>query len=115
MAHLSNIVINSVTPLRLAQWWAPLLGGTVVGESDSFVFVNTKGLNFLFQRVSDPTPGQRRIHFDFAADTGRTRAEEVAAFVKVGAQEIETHFSDGFSWTILEDPEGNQFCISDAH
>lgn len=115
MARLSNIVINSSSAPELAAWWAPLLDGKIVGASENFVFVHTEVLNFLFQQVSDPTPGTRRIHFDFEADGKLGRRAEVARFVEAGASEVTTHESDGFFWTVLEDPEGNQFCVSDPH
>lgn len=115
VARLSSIVINSTTPHELAQWWAPHVGGTIAGASSSFVFVDGPTVNFLFQQVPDPTPGTRRIHFDFEADPAVGRVKEVARFVESGATEAVTHTSDGFSWTVLEDPEGNQFCVSDPH
>lgn len=115
MARLSNIVINSADAYTLAQWWAPLLGGTVAGVSEPFVFVNTDSLNFLFQNVPDPTPGTRRIHFDFQASPELGREAEVARFVDAGATIVETRVSGTFSWTVMQDPEGNEFCVSDPH
>lgn len=91
------------------------MNAKVVGSSDSFVFVNGPTLNFLFQKVPQPTDGEPRIHFDFESDPEIGRQEEVARFVKAGAREVITHTSDGFSWTVLEDPEGNPFCVSDPH
>lgn len=54
---------------------------------------------------------KNRIHFDWMPD-GRTRDEEVARVLALGAKVHEDHRSeDGRGWVTLLDPDGNEFCI----
>jgi hypothetical protein len=32
----------------------------------------------------------------------------------MGAAHVADHAVEGFSWTTLQDPEGNEFCVSQA-
>lgn len=115
MAQLSNIVMNSKDAPALARWWAPLLGAEIGGTSGQFTFLVGASLNFLFQQVEDPTAGRSRIHFDFEPSPGITREQEVGRFVQAGASVLENHGDDSFRWTVLSDPDGNLFCVSDPH
>ena len=58
---------------------------------------------------------KNRVHLDVKTED-RTREAEVERLVNIGATEIETKsFStDKWSatWTIMQDPEGNEFCVS---
>jgi predicted enzyme related to lactoylglutathione lyase len=63
-----------------------------------------------FQKVGDPTPGKNKIHLDLGADN---RAAEVARLVAAGASFVAEHEHDGFGWTTLADPDGNQFCVAE--
>ncbi len=52
-----------------------------------------------------------RIHFDLEP-TDRTREEEVARVVGLGATQLaDRRNPDGSGWVVLADPEGNEFCI----
>lgn len=94
-----------------AQWWARQVGGTVEdGFEDEFVsvLVPDGGLRLGFQRVPDPTPGKNKVHVDVAA---ADRDAEVERLVADGATHVARHDMAGFSWVVLADPEGNQFCV----
>ncbi|GAA2382949.1 hypothetical protein GCM10009855_23890 [Gordonia cholesterolivorans] len=63
-----------------------------------------------FQKVADPTPGKNRIHLDLRADD---RTAEVERLIAAGATLVaERSMGDGFAWTTLADPDGNQFCVA---
>jgi predicted enzyme related to lactoylglutathione lyase len=51
---------------------------------------------------------KNRVHIDFRADD---RPAEVARLVGLGATEVEEHTVPGMTWTVLRDPEGNEFCV----
>jgi predicted enzyme related to lactoylglutathione lyase len=36
---------------------------------------------------------------------------EVARLVAAGAGFVAEHEAEGFAWTVLADPDGNQFCV----
>lgn len=96
----------------LAAWWARQLGGTVEDESQG-MFVVVKDVHGVarlgFQAVPDPTPDKNRVHLDLTSDDA---AAEVERLVSEGASLVARHDEWGFAWTVLADPEGNQFCVA---
>ena len=52
------------------------------------------------------------MHLDLSAPD---REAEVERLLAEGALEVARHEDVGFSWVVLSDPEGNQFCVSQAH
>ncbi len=123
MARLREIVIDSANPPRLARFWAQVLDGfelrpydeTEIArlaaqgldpETDPSVAVDGPGVTLWFQRRDNPKTGRNRVHLD--VDTP-ARALEVARLTGLGATVRDEH--DGF--TVMLDPEGNEFCIQD--
>ena len=63
--------------------------------------------------VPDEKRGKNRIHFDIQPRAG-TRDEEVRRVVALGATQVadhRDHHGPGIGWVVLQDPEGNEFCI----
>jgi len=63
----------------------------------------------LFQKVPEPKIAKNRVHLDFRAPV---MADEVARLVGLGATLIAERSLGDFSWTVLADPDGNEFCVS---
>ncbi|MCL2594746.1 MAG: VOC family protein [Promicromonosporaceae bacterium] len=104
------ITFDSTDPRALATWWARYTDGTVHDDSaGEFVMVTSDGLRLGFQRVPDPTPGKNRLHLDLTVVDRRTVAEMLVAD---GAKLVANHEESGFCWTVLADPDGNVFCIT---
>jgi len=107
------ITFDTLDAPALAAWWAARTGGTVVDETGGwFVMVvpaDGAGPRLGFQKVPDPTPGKNRVHLDLhPADPAAAVDELVAA----GATFVARHQEGTFSWAVLADPDGNQFCVS---
>jgi len=52
-----------------------------------------------------------RIHLDLDADD---QAAEVERLLSIGAREVDWHdYPDDADWIVLEDTEGNRFCVVD--
>ena len=43
---------------------------------------------------------------------GRTQDTEVARLVGLGATQVADMNEWGYQWTVLQDPEGNEFCVA---
>ena len=77
------------------------------------------GPRLFFQTVPEPKTVKNRWHLDVevtdrsqpAEARAATIAAEVAALVALGATEVETIHEDGGTFTVLRDPEGNEFCV----
>ena len=127
MASLADIVIACVHPASLARFWAGVLDGYAVApyddeelarlasmgitdtEDDPTVLVepSTAGPRLFFQKVPEPKVVKNRVHLDVRGDD---RATEVARVVALGAQVVD---ATPARFTVLVDPEGNEFCIMD--
>ena len=82
-------------------------------EGDDYVMVAVDdGPRLGFQHVPEPTPGKNRVHLDLTAPD---RELEVERLLVEGALPVARHEVNGFVWVVLADPEGNQFCVSQAH
>lgn len=68
------------------------------------------GRRVLFQRVPEAKSGKNRLHLDLHAGPVR-RAEEVARLTALGATVLRQVSEPAGAWTVLADPEGNEFCV----
>ncbi len=91
---------------RLAEWWAGVLGGTVVREERWSYVEGIEGLPFesiVFQPVPEDKTTKNRIHIDVSTD-------DLGALVAEGAMPMREKGDDGIGWTVMVDPAGNEFC-----
>ena len=64
----------------------------------------------LFQKVPEAKVVKNRVHMDLR---GPSMAAEVERLTALGATFIaERSLGEAVTWTVMADPEGNEFCIS---
>ncbi|MER8042224.1 VOC family protein [Streptomyces sp. NPDC094032] len=68
------------------------------------------GRRVLFQRVPEPKTVKNRLHLDLHPAPG-TRETEVARLTALGATVLREMAEQGGSWTVMADPEGNEYCV----
>ncbi|MCQ6555132.1 hypothetical protein NPS70_18320 [Streptomyces sp. C10-9-1] len=68
------------------------------------------GRRILFQRVPEEKTGKNRLHIDLHTAPGEREAE-TARLVVLGAAVLEHRSEPGGEWTVMTDPEGNEFCV----
>ena len=109
--RLANITFDAHDPERLAAFWSEAMGLTPA-HSDANIVVLTSdrdAVRWLFLKVPEGKVAKNRMHVDLhAAD----RDAEVARLVALGATRHESHHLSGIQWTVMADPEGNEFCIA---
>ena len=95
--------------------WVTGLGALVAVSlfvrKEAFVVLAATPLVLGFQRVPEPRPGKNRVHIDFASPD---RPADVERLAKLGATVVGEQSMQGMTWTVLKDPEGNEFCLADA-
>ncbi|MDA3643607.1 VOC family protein [Saccharopolyspora indica] len=109
------VTIDCASPRTLAEFWTQALDASVAYESDEFVMLAANregGVRVALQRVPEPRAGKNRAHLDL--DTTDRKAE-VRRLVELGATELAENSMQGFTWTVLADPEGNEFCVGSEH
>jgi hypothetical protein len=124
MARIREIVIDATRPATLARFWAAALDGYAVRaydaaeiarlasigrtvETDPSVAVDGPGPTLFFQENAQPKRARNRVHLDLR---GGPRGEEVRRLCALGARVRDEHAS----FTVMLDPEGNEFCVQDS-
>lgn len=112
--HLQMINLDCADVAGQAAFWAAALGLTV-DDHDGNPFMRTIGGNaaagprMMFLAVPEGKTVKNRMHLDLHADD---RAAEVNRLVGLGAAVVADVEEWGGRWTVLTDPEGNEFCVA---
>lgn len=109
---IAMITIDTGDARKLAQFWTAALNTTIQSDWGEFIVLapNTENAPALgIQQVPDATPGKNRVHFDSHVPD---RKAEVARLVALGATEVAVHSMPGLAWSVLTDPDGNEFCVA---
>ena len=91
---------------RIASWWADLLGAHLVDDERGYSYVDRVpgapygSLDFV--PVPEPKTVKNRIHLDVTTGS-------VDDLVAAGATVLRAK-DDEIGWTVLADPDGNEFC-----
>jgi catechol 2,3-dioxygenase-like lactoylglutathione lyase family enzyme len=104
------VVVAAGDPARLARWWAEVLGYRVLDEDENDVIVGQAEHVYpilYFSRSTDERVGRNRLHLDLSPTD---REAEVERLVNMGARHVDIGQGER-SWTVLADPEGNEFCV----
>ena len=109
-SRVGDIVVDCADPELLAQFWCAVLGYRVFDRDDTGVAIRgaTVSPDILFIRVPERKAAKNRIHFD-VCPTDRDQDDELARLLDLGASRSSIVGSG--SWVVLEDPEGNEFCL----
>ena len=109
-SFVKSVTFDCSDALRLARFWAAVLGTDVEGDSTpEKAFVEPAGWGgpaLWFQRVPEAKSAKNRMHFDLRAPGGRIQ-DEVARLERLGA----TTLRQGEDLVVMHDPEGNEFCV----
>ena len=112
--RLEHITFDCTEPMRIAAFWAAALGRQVDDGASSFFASIGKtasdgSVAMLFLAVPEPKSAKSRMHLDTHGDDRET---EVVRLVSLGATRIAEKDEWGIRWTVMNDPEGNEFCIA---
>jgi hypothetical protein len=109
-SRVGDIIIDCNDPELIAVFWCEVLGYRVFARDEIGVAIRgaTISPDILFIRVNEPKTTKNRMHFD-VCPTDRGQDEELARLLGLGAQRSSIIGSG--SWVVLEDPEGNEFCL----
>jgi predicted enzyme related to lactoylglutathione lyase len=108
------IVIDCANLDRSAAFWSAVLGYTAspaaTGPYRSLEPESGAGIDVLLQRVPDVKGQKNRLHLDLRTPD---LDAEVRRVLGLGATLLtsEPVTEDGWSWHILGDPDGNEFCV----
>lgn len=112
IAQVHGVMVNTTDPAKLSKFWSEVLGVKVRRDIGDFVFLEPQqkgGVSINFQKVTDPTEGRRRLHFDTSVADLEAATKKI---IELGGSHLEDHEVPGFAWRVMTDPDGNQFCIA---
>ena len=115
MLRVGSIVIRVRDLARQTAFWRAALGYVVDHASDDFVLLRPydgRGPNVSLDLARSERQLPPRIHLDLYADD---QAAEIERLVRLGASRVEWRKRPADAdYVILEDPEGNRFCVVDV-
>jgi hypothetical protein len=108
-----SVVVDAADPAALAEWWALTLGWPTqhfATESQAGPPDGEPGVWLVFVPVNDPRTVKNRVHIDLRSGDDAGRDQLVARLLAAGATTADIGQGD-VPWTVLADPEGNEFCV----
>jgi catechol 2,3-dioxygenase-like lactoylglutathione lyase family enzyme len=125
-----TVVIDCQDIHAQARWWAGVLGWQLVYEADDEAAIApsheqdrplsaeewpTVGPALVFVPVPEGKTIKNRLHLDLAPHITDDRAALIDALLARGATRADVGQDESeASWTVLADPEGNEFCVLSA-
>jgi predicted enzyme related to lactoylglutathione lyase len=110
---VAAVVVDSADPSSLASFWELAAGWTSRKDHEEIVSLRSAegaGPYVEFLRNSDPRAVKNRVHLDVAPFPGENLAAAVRALHDAGAAPADVGQGE-VTWTVLADPEGNEFCV----
>jgi hypothetical protein len=120
---IAAVTFDCEDALTVAKFWSAALDRPLDPKSSSdFASIgmprhrDTQGWRlddeetWLFAKVPEKKVAKNRMHVDLAAPD---REAEVARLLELGATRVADMNEWGYEWTVMQDPEGNEFCVAD--
>jgi predicted enzyme related to lactoylglutathione lyase len=125
--RIASVTFDCADALTLGQFWSAALGRQL-DENASSVFAtigfagrrDTVGWSqvepdtdptWMFTKVPETKTAKNRMHLDLMAPDPEA---EVDRLVELGATKVADTNEYGYTWTVMTDPEGNEFCVAKA-
>jgi len=120
-SRFSELVVDAHDVRSQAEFWCEVLGYRIVDEDDQVIEIGTHELTaeevasgpvpptIVFVPVPEDKAVKNRLHIDLSP-IDRDPPEEVDRLLALGARHVDIGQGD-VRWTVLADPEGNEFCV----
>jgi hypothetical protein len=112
-SRIATIVLDAVDPDRIAAFWSAVLGWVETERDEEVITLSPPGGGGPSMDVVAVPEGRavkNRLHLDLRAD-GSSTAAELERLLGLGARHADVGQGPDVSWTVLADPEGNEFCL----
>ena len=124
-----STVIDCTDVAGQGRWWAEVLGWKKDYEADDEVALVPVHLTdelirstpweqappaLVFVPVPEGKAIKNRLHIDLAPHSTDDRDAEIARLLGMGATRVDVGQPPDATFTVLADPEGNEFCVLSA-
>jgi predicted enzyme related to lactoylglutathione lyase len=113
--RIGNIIIDCDNLETLADFWSEVTGFAKLGPFGNYMVLANpeKGApGLILQKVPEKKVVKNRVHLDWFAGSPEGMEAEVARLEGLGATKVRQVAEMGIAWTIMHDPEGNEFCVA---
>jgi hypothetical protein len=110
---IAAVVVDCADPRAMAGFWGEATDWTLHEVTDHHAALRSArsvGPYLRFVRTPDVKTGWNRVHLDVRPYPGDDPRVEAARLRSLGATAVDLGHSD-VPWTVLADPEGNEFCL----
>jgi hypothetical protein len=123
MSLAVQVTIDATEPAALAEFWALALGYRPVGPPGPqwarLADPDGTGPRLFFQRVPEAKRGKNRVHLDVHASAAASDRDDAVRMIRAhaevlvaaGARLVEERDEPDQFWIVMQDPEGNEFCV----
>ncbi len=117
---LAAITIDCDDAHAVARFWSAALDRPLADEpapSREFALIGRAdhgadaAPSWMFARVPEGKTAKNRMHVDLVAED---RSAAIDRLVALGATRGPDKDEWGMQWTVMSDPEGNEFCVAQA-
>ncbi len=110
---MHHIVIDTHDLPGLASFWSEVLGWRILSQREREVVIGadeTAPVGICFMPVTETKVVKNRVHLDLTCGP-EDRYAEIERILAIGARRVDIGQTGDESWTVLADPEGNEFCV----
>ncbi len=113
--QIGNLAFDCDDVLKVAQFWSAAVDRPLdPGSSTEFASIGGADAArhdpaWYFEKVPEHKTAKNRMHLDLI-DPDPAGVERL---VNLGATIVARHSLGRHSWTVMQDPEGNEFCIAE--
>jgi predicted enzyme related to lactoylglutathione lyase len=110
---LHHIVVDTHDLPALARFWTQALRWSVLSEREREIVIGPDveaPVGICFMPVTGPKTVKNRLHLDLTTSAA-DRDAEIDRLLALGARYADVGQTGDESWTVLADPEGNEFCV----
>ena len=115
--RISEVVLKCQDPEALARFWCAVLDFVELGREEGIYVGIGPRTGFggpqpviVLIRDDNPRHGPARLHLDVNA-TDRDQDAELERLLSIGARPADVGQTGEENWHVLQDPEGNVFCL----
>jgi hypothetical protein len=111
-SRLIAVSFDASQPLRVAQFWAALLGREAVQETGGVLLPGgATQLGLRFAAGDAKRAGLNRMHLHLTSESPDDQQHKVAAALSLGGEHLDVGQLPEEGHIVLADPEGNEFCV----
>ena len=113
-SRIAQVAIEAEHPQLLSEFWCAVLDWVVLEVEDDTAWCigpadgSRPGIDIA--PTTEARSGKSRLHLDLRAN-GVSTEDELARLLGLGARKVDIGQGPEVTWTVLTDPEDNEFCL----